>query len=161
MAEGGKPIRWARIEVARAAVTLRLASQEVRRWSGELQRLDTDLAGEGRIALNSRVSRGPDLAITPFNFPLNLVAHTVATALAVGAPIVLKPAPATPLSALFLGDLLAETDLPDGSWSVITIPNERTNTLDTDPRLPVVSSTGSGPVDSNICDLVPLQARDP
>jgi acyl-CoA reductase-like NAD-dependent aldehyde dehydrogenase len=155
MAESGKPIRWARIEVARAAATFRLASEEARRWSGELQRLDTDPAGEGRIAMNRRVARGPVLGITPFNFPLNLVARKVAPALAVGAPILLKPAPATPLSALFLGDLLAETNLPDGSWSVITVPNERMDTLVTDPRLPVVSFTGSGPVGWNICDLVP------
>ncbi|MEN8708258.1 MAG: aldehyde dehydrogenase family protein [Nocardioides marinisabuli] len=155
MAEGGKPIRWARVEVSRAAATFRLASEEARRWSGELQRLDTDPAGEGRIALNRRVPRGPVLGITPFNFPLNLVAHKVAPALAVGAPIVLKPAPATPLSALFIGDLLAETDLPAGSWSVITTPNAQMDSLVTDPRLPVVSFTGSGPVGWSICDRVP------
>lgn len=155
MAEGGKPIRWSRIEVDRAAATFRLASEEARRWSGELQRLDTDTAGEGRIALNRRVSRGPVLGITPFNFPLNLVAHKVAPALAVGAPIVLKPAPATPLSALFLGDLLAETDLPDGSWSVLTVPNDRMDALVADLRLPVVSFTGSGPVGWHIRDSVP------
>ena len=111
--------------------------------------------GEGRIALNRRVPRGPVLGITPFNFPLNLVAHKVAPALAVGAPIVLKPAPATPLSALLLGDLLAETDLPAGSWSILTVPNERMSTLVADPRLPVVSFTGSGPVGWGIRDLVP------
>lgn len=155
VAEGGKPIRWARAEVDRAAATFRLAGEEARRWVGELQRLDTDPSGEGRIALNRRVSRGPVLGITPFNFPLNLVAHKVAPALAVGAPIVLKPAPATPLSALFLGDLLAETDLPAGSWSILTVPNERMDPLVTDPRLPVVSFTGSGPVGWGIRDRVP------
>lgn len=155
VAEGGKPIRWARAEVDRAAATFRLASEEGRRWTGELQRLDTDPSGDGRIALNRRVSRGPVLGITPFNFPLNLVAHKVAPALAVGAPIVLKPAPATPLSALFLGDLLAETDLPAGSWSILTVPNERMDPLVADPRLPVVSFTGSGPVGWSIRDRVP------
>lgn len=155
VAAGGKPIRWARVEVDRAAATFRLASEEARRWVGDLQRLDTDPSGEGRIALNRRVSRGPVLGITPFNFPLNLVAHKVAPALAVGAPIVLKPAPATPLSALFLGDLLAETDLPAGSWSILTVPNNRMDPLVADPRLPVVSFTGSGPVGWGIRDRVP------
>ena len=155
VAEGGKPVRWARAEVDRATATFRLASEEARRWVGELQRLDTDPSGEGRVALNRRVSRGPVLGITPFNFPLNLVAHKVAPALAVGAPIVLKPAPATPLSALFLGDLLAETDLPAGSWSILTVPDEHMDSLVTDPRLPVVSFTGSGPVGWRIRDLVP------
>lgn len=155
VAEGGKPIRWARIEVDRAVATFRIAAEEARRWSGELQRLDTDPAGEGRIALNRRIPRGPVLGITPFNFPLNLVAHKVAPALAVGAPIVVKPAPATPLSALFLGDLLAETTLPAGSWSVLTVPNDQMDSLVDDPRLPVVSFTGSGPVGWRIRDRVP------
>ena len=79
----------------------------------------------GRLALVRRFPRGPVLGISPFNFPLNLVAHKVAPALAVGAPIVLKPAPATPLSALLLGELLAETDLPAGMFSVLPCPNDR------------------------------------
>lgn len=86
---------------------------------------------------------------------MNLVAHKVAPALAVGAPIVLKPAPATPMTALFLGDLLAETDLPAGSWSVLTVPNEEMDVLVDDPRLPVVSFTGSGPVGWRIRDRLP------
>ena len=88
--------------------TFRWAAEEARRFSGELQRLDTDPAATGRIALVRRVPRGPVLGIAPFNFPLNLVAHKVAPALAVGAPIIVKPAPATPLSALLLGEILAE-----------------------------------------------------
>ena len=102
-AENGKPIKWARAEVGRAVSTFRWAAEEARRFSGELQRLDTDPAATGRIALVRRVPRGPVLGIAPFNFPLNLVAHKVAPALAVGAPIIVKPAPATPLSALLLG----------------------------------------------------------
>ncbi|HVB28104.1 MAG TPA: aldehyde dehydrogenase family protein, partial [Mycobacteriales bacterium] len=86
------------------------------------------------------------LGITPFNFPVNLAAHKLAPAIAVGAPIVLKPAPATPLSGLFLGELLAETQLPAGAFSILTVPNERAGALAADPRLPVVSFTGSGPV---------------
>jgi glyceraldehyde-3-phosphate dehydrogenase (NADP+) len=124
-AENGKPMKWSRAEVGRAVSTFRWAAEEVRRFSGELQRLDTDPVASGRIALVRRMPRGPVLGISPFNFPLNLVAHKVAPAVAVGAPIVLKPAPATPLSALLLGSLLAETELPEGTFSVLPVPNER------------------------------------
>ena len=145
-AENGKPAKWADLEVARAVSTFRWAAEEARRDSGELQRLDTDPSAEGRLAVVRRFPRGPVLGIAPFNFPLNLVAHKVAPALAAGAPIVLKPAPATPLSALLLGELVAETELPAGMLSVLPLPNDRLDALVDDPRLPVVSFTGSGPV---------------
>ncbi|KAB1923694.1 aldehyde dehydrogenase family protein [Micromonospora noduli] len=154
-AENGKPLKWARAEVGRAVSTFRWAAEEARRFSGELQRLDTDPAAGGRIALVRRVPRGPVLGITPFNFPLNLVAHKVAPAIAVGAPIIVKPAPATPLTALLLGELLAETDLPAGMFSVLPLPNDRAAELVTDPRLPVVSFTGSGPVGAAIRRAAP------
>jgi glyceraldehyde-3-phosphate dehydrogenase (NADP+) len=154
-AENGKPMKWSRGEVARAVSTFRWAAEEARRFSGALQRLDTDPAATGRLAVVKRVPRGPVLGIAPFNFPLNLVAHKVAPALAVGAPIVLKPAPATPLSALLLGEILAETDLPAGTWSIVPLPNDRAPALVADPRLPVVSFTGSGPVGWQIRDAVP------
>ncbi|MFC4566014.1 aldehyde dehydrogenase family protein [Nocardiopsis mangrovi] len=141
-AESAKPITWARVEVARAVSVFRWAAEEARRDSGDLQRLDTDPAATGRIALIRRVPKGPVLGISPFNFPLNLVAHKIAPAIAVGAPIILKPAPATPLSALVLGEILAETDLPPGMVSVLPMPNERAAPLITDPRLPVISFTG-------------------
>jgi acyl-CoA reductase-like NAD-dependent aldehyde dehydrogenase len=153
--ESGKPLQWARAEVARAASTFRWAGEEARRWAGELQRLDTDPAGVGRLGLVRRFPRGPVLAIAPFNFPLNLVAHKVAPALAVGAPVIVKPAPRTPLSALALGALLAECDLPAGTWSVLPLDNDATAALVSDPRLPVVSFTGSGPVGWGIRDAVP------
>ncbi|MCB0918363.1 MAG: aldehyde dehydrogenase family protein [Actinobacteria bacterium] len=142
-AETGKPVKWSAAEVNRAASTFRWAAEETRRWSGELQRLDTDPAAAGRTAIVRRFAFGAVLGIAPFNFPLNLVAHKVAPALAVGAPIVIKPAPATPLTALLLGEVLAETELPEGSWSVLPLDNERTARLVTDPRLPIVSFTGS------------------
>src|SRR4051794_16318747 len=145
-AENGKPLVWARGEVGRAVSTFRWAAEEARRFSGDLQRLDTDAAAAGRMAVVRRFPKGPVLGITPFNFPLNLVAHKVAPALAVGAPIVVKPAPATPLTALLLGEVLAETDLPPGMFSVLPVPNDRAAALVEDPRLPVVSFTGSGPV---------------
>ena len=187
VAENGKPLKWARIEVSRAVSTFRFAAEEARRFGGDWLPLDTDPSAEGRLAVVRRVPRGPVLGISPFNFPLNLVAHKVAPALAVvrrfprgpvlgispfnfplnlvahkiapalavGAPIVVKPAPKTPLSALVLGELLAETDLPGALYSVLPVPNERAGDLVAAPRLPVVSFTGSGPVGWGIRDRVP------
>lgn len=155
MEENGKPIFWARGEVNRAISTFRFAAEETRRLGGETVRLDTEAGSAGRLAYVSRVPHGPVLAITPFNFPLNLVAHKVAPAIAVGAPIIVKPAPATPISSLVLGEILAETALPEGMFSVLPVPNDRAATLVDDPRLPVVSFTGSGPVGYAIMDQVP------
>ncbi|HEX6937079.1 MAG TPA: aldehyde dehydrogenase family protein, partial [Actinomycetes bacterium] len=90
-AESGKPLKWSRVEVHRAVSTFRWAAEEARRFSGELQRLDTSPGADGRIGMVRRFPRGPVLGIAPFNFPLNLVAHKVAPAIAVGAPIVVKP----------------------------------------------------------------------
>ena len=155
-AENGKPIKWARGEVGRAVSVFRFASEEARRFnSGDAQRLDTDAGGTGRLGLTRRFPRGTVLGIAPFNFPLNLSAHKVAPAIAVGAPIILKPAPATPISSLILGELLAETDLPAGSWSVLTVPNDRMPALVQDERLPVISFTGSAQVGYAIMDSVP------
>ncbi|MEE4540910.1 aldehyde dehydrogenase family protein [Streptomyces sp. V4-01] len=156
-AENGKPVKWSRGEVGRAVSVFRWAAEEARRFnSGEAQRLDTDPGGVGRLALTRRFPRGPVLGIAPFNFPLNLVAHKVAPAIAAGAPIILKPAPATPLSALVLGEILAETSgLPAGSWSVLPVPNDRMPALVQDPRLPVISFTGSDTVGHQIADSVP------
>ncbi|WP_371780133.1 aldehyde dehydrogenase family protein [Streptosporangium subroseum] len=153
--ENGKPIFWARGEVNRAISTFRFAAEETRRQGGETMRLDTEAAATGRLAYISRVPHGPILAIAPFNFPLNLVAHKVAPAIAVGAPIIIKPAPATPISSLVLGEILAETGLPEGMFSVLPVPNDRAADLVDDPRLPVVSFTGSSPVGYAIMDRVP------
>lgn len=153
--ENGKPIFWARGEVGRAISTFRFAAEETRRLSGETMRLDTEAASAGRLAYISRVPHGPVLGITPFNFPLNLVAHKVAPAIAAGAPIIVKPAPATPVSSLVLGEILAETDLPEGMFSVLPVPNDRAGGLVEDPRLPVVSFTGSAPVGYAILETVP------
>ncbi|MFC9808529.1 aldehyde dehydrogenase family protein [Streptomyces griseoaurantiacus] len=155
-AENGKPVKWARGEVGRAVSVFRFAAEEARRFNGgEAQRLDTDAGGQGRLALTRRFPKGAVLGIAPFNFPLNLCAHKVAPALAAGAPIILKPAPATPLSALVLGELLAETELPAGSWSVLPVPNDRMPALVQDERLPVISFTGSDKVGYAIMDSVP------
>ncbi|MFE7566180.1 aldehyde dehydrogenase family protein [Streptomyces sp. NPDC057539] len=155
-AENGKPLKWARGEVGRAVSVFRFAAEEARRFNGgDAQRLDTDAGGAGRLALTRRFPRGVVLGIAPFNFPLNLCAHKIAPAIAVGAPIILKPAPATPLSGLLLGELLAETELPAGAWSVLPVPNDRMPALVQDERLPVISFTGSDKVGFAIMDSVP------
>ncbi|MEW2302809.1 aldehyde dehydrogenase family protein [Streptomyces sp. NPDC006655] len=156
-AENGKPIKWARGEVGRAVSVFRFAAEEARRFNGgEAQRLDTDLGGQGRLALTRRFPKGVVLGIAPFNFPLNLCAHKIAPAIAAGAPIILKPAPATPLSGLIIGDLLAETTgLPAGSWSILPVANDKMAALVQDERLPVISFTGSEKVGYSIMDSVP------
>jgi acyl-CoA reductase-like NAD-dependent aldehyde dehydrogenase len=154
-AENGKPLVWARGEVSRAVSTFRWAAEETRRFSGEVQRLDTDANATGRLGIVRRFPRGPVLGIAPFNFPLNLVAHKVAPAIAVGAPILVKPAPATPLSALLLGEIIAQTDLPKAMVSVLPVANDRMSSLVADPRLPVISFTGSGPVGWSIQQQAP------
>jgi acyl-CoA reductase-like NAD-dependent aldehyde dehydrogenase len=153
--ENGKPLMWARAEAGRATTVFRWAAEEVRRFSGEIQRLDTEAAAAGRMAIIRRFPHGPVLGISPFNFPMNLVAHKVAPAIAVGAPIIVKPAPSTPLSALLLGEILAEVDLPQGSWSILPIANADAPALVADPRLPVVSFTGSDKVGYEIQKAVP------
>lgn len=157
-AENGKPIKWARGEVGRAVSVFRFAAEEARRFNGgEAQRLDTDLGGQGRLALTRRFPKGVVLGIAPFNFPLNLCAHKIAPAIAAGVPIILKPAPATPLSGLVIGELLGETGttLPAGSWSILPVANDRMPALVQDPRLPVISFTGSEKVGYAIMDSVP------
>jgi len=145
-AENGKPMMWAKSEVGRAVSTFRWAAEEARRFAGDLMRLDTEPTQTGRMALVRRFPRGPVLAISPFNFPLNLVAHKVAPAIAVGAPILVKPALKTPLSALVLAEIVAETALPPRMLSVLTIGHAQMEPLVTDPRLPVISLTGSDAV---------------
>jgi len=154
-AENGKPIIWARSEASRAIATFRWAAEEARRFSGEVQRLDTEVSATGRYALIRRFPHGVVLGISPFNFPLNLVAHKVAPAIAVGAPIIVKPAPSTPLSALLLGEIMAETNLPAGSWSVLPVDNSAAPALVADERLPVISFTGSDKVGFEIQKAVP------
>ncbi|MDT0477022.1 aldehyde dehydrogenase family protein [Streptomyces sp. DSM 41014] len=155
-AENGKPVKWARGEVGRAVSVFRFAAEEARRFNGgEAQRLDTDAGGQGRLALTRRFPKGVVLGIAPFNFPLNLCAHKIAPAIAAGVPIILKPAPATPLSGLIIGDLLAETELPAGSWSILPVANDKMPALVKDERLPVISFTGSEKVGYAIMDSVP------
>lgn len=155
--EMGKPLKWSRVEAARAAATFRWASEEARRSSGELQRLDTDAASAGRLAIVRRFPRGPVLGITPFNFPINLVAHKVAPAVAVGTPIVIKPAPRTPECARFLAGLFADTELPADAVQVRVVSNSDAPALVADPAWPVVSFTGSASVGWQIRRAVPTK----
>jgi len=144
--ESGKPIRFARGEVDRAAVTFALAAGECRRFGGEMLPIDLEPRAEGRLCLVSRVPRGPIAAISPFNFPLNLVAHKLAPAIAVGAPVVLKPPPQCPLTALELADVLEEAGLPAGALNVVHCPPEVAQRMVEDERLKVLSFTGSDKV---------------
>jgi len=141
--EGGKPIKWARVEAARAVSTFRWASEVLRHGEEEVMRLDTEASFGSRIALLRRFPFGPVFGISPFNFPLNLVAHKVAPALAVGAPIVVKPASATPIGALRLAELFAETDLPKGMYQVLPVRSSVADKMARDPRFKKISFTGS------------------
>jgi acyl-CoA reductase-like NAD-dependent aldehyde dehydrogenase len=153
--EGGKPLKWSKVEAARAVSTFRWAAETLRHMDGELLRLDTDPALGSRIGLVRRFPYGPVLGIAPFNFPVNLVAHKMAPALAVGAPIVVKPASATPLGALLLAELFSETDLPAGMLSVLPTSSEVAERMVGDQRFKKVSFTGSSPVGWKIKGLDP------
>ena len=150
-AEGGKPLKDARVEAKRGASTFRWAGEEAKRTAGDLIEMDADPSGEGRFGWTIREPRGVIAAISPFNFPLNLVAHKVAPALAGGNAVVLKPASNTPLTALRLAELLAEAGLPDGVLQVV-VGSGRTigNKLVMDERTNMVSFTGSPPVGRQI-----------
>ncbi|HVK02309.1 MAG TPA: aldehyde dehydrogenase family protein [Armatimonadaceae bacterium] len=147
-AEAGKPIRDARAEVDRALLVFSLAADEARRIGGEILPLDLNAASAGRQGFVRRFPVGPVAAVTPFNFPLNLVAHKVAPAIAAGCPVVLKPAESTPITALRLAEVVDETEWPKGAFSVLTPeqPEETVDAMLADDRLPVFSFTGSARV---------------
>jgi acyl-CoA reductase-like NAD-dependent aldehyde dehydrogenase len=142
-AEGGKPLKWARVEAARAVSTFRWASETIRHGQDEAMRLDTEAAFGSRFGILRRFPLGPVFGITPFNFPLNLVAHKVAPALAVGAPIVVKPASATPVGALRLAEFFDETDLPKGMYQVLPVSSKVADGMARDERFRKISFTGS------------------
>jgi aldehyde dehydrogenase (NAD+) len=144
--EGGKPLKWATVEATRAVSTFRWAAEVLRAGDDEFLRLDTEASLGSRVGIVRRFPLGPVLGITPFNFPVNLVAHKVAPALAVGAPIVVKPARATPLGALVLGELFAETDLPKGMVQVLPVSSQVADGMARDPRYRKLSFTGSSEV---------------
>jgi acyl-CoA reductase-like NAD-dependent aldehyde dehydrogenase len=141
--EAGKPIRDARGEVVRLIETFRAAAAEVTRPCGEVLAMETSPRLQGYRGQWKRVPIGACSLISPFNFPLNLAAHKIAPAIAAGCPFVLKPASATPISALLIGEVLAEADLPEGSWSIVPCPRDGADALATDERLKLLSFTGS------------------
>jgi glyceraldehyde-3-phosphate dehydrogenase (NADP+) len=144
--EAGKPITDAKREVGRAVQTFTVAAEEARRIPGEVVPLDWMPGSDSHLGILRRFPIGPILGITPFNFPLNLVAHKVAPALAAGNPILIKPAPQTPLTALLLGEIAMEAGLPPGGLNVVPCNNVLAERLVMDSRFKLLSFTGSAAV---------------
>ncbi len=145
-AEAGKPITDAKREVSRAIQTFTVAAEEARRIPGEVIPLDWTPGFDTHLGVLRRFPIGPILGITPFNFPLNLVAHKVAPALASGNPILIKPAPQTPLTALLLGEVVMEAGIPPGGLNVVPCDNILAERMVVDPRFKLLSFTGSASV---------------
>jgi acyl-CoA reductase-like NAD-dependent aldehyde dehydrogenase len=147
VAEAGKPLRMARTEVDRAVLTFKTAAEEAARLGGESLPLDLTEGNEGRWGLVQRFPVGPVLAITPFNFPLNLVAHKVAPAMAAGCPLIVKPAPQTPFTALALGEVILKAGWPEEALAALPLSNADTAWLaEKEDRIKLVSFTGSAKV---------------
>jgi len=144
--EAGKPIKTARSEVDRSVFTFAVAAEEATRIGGEWLPLDWQSSTAGRAGIVRRFPLGPILAITPFNFPLNLVAHKVAPAIAAGCTIILKPAPQTPLCSLLLAEVIAGSGLTTGAFNVLPLANDIAEKLVADDRLKMLTFTGSGKV---------------
>src|ERR671932_1197643 len=154
--EAGKPMKAARVEAKRAMSTYTMAAVEARKLAGEVVPMDASQAGEGKLAFTLRVPIGVVGAISPFNFPLNLVAHKLAPALAAGCAVVLKPASQTPLSALLLAELEEEAGLPPGWLSVVVGPaSEIGDVLLEDERVRALTFTGSGAVGWQLKERAP------
>src|SRR5271167_429358 len=141
--EAGKPLKAARVEVERATFTFSVAAEEAVRLGGEYLPLDWQAAAAGRWGIVRRFAMGPIAAITPFNFPINLVAHKLAPAIAAGCTIVLKPAPQTPLTSLKLGKIIEAAGWPAGALNVLPLSNEDAGKIVSDDRLKLLSFTGS------------------
>jgi acyl-CoA reductase-like NAD-dependent aldehyde dehydrogenase len=144
--EAGKPLKAARTEVERAIFTFNVAAEESTRIYGEYLPLDWQEFTAGRWGIVRRFPLGPIAGITPFNFPLNLVAHKVAPAIAAGCPLVLKPAPQTPFTAMLLAEAVQQAGWPDGGLNVLPLSNEDAGLLVTDERIKLISFTGSAAV---------------
>ncbi|AUW59461.1 aldehyde dehydrogenase [Sphingobium sp. SCG-1] len=141
--EAGKPIKDSEGEVGRLIDTFRIAAEESVRMTGEVQPLDISPRAKGYQGIWKRVPIGPCSFISPFNFPLNLAAHKIAPAIAVGCPFVMKPASRTPLGAIIMGEVLAETNLPGGAFSILPAHREGADLFTEDERLKLLSFTGS------------------
>jgi acyl-CoA reductase-like NAD-dependent aldehyde dehydrogenase len=155
-AEAGKPLKAARIEASRAMSTFTFAAVEARTLAGEMVPMDASQAGAGKLAFTLRRPIGIVGAISPFNFPLNLVAHKIAPALAAGCAVVLKPASQTPFSALLLAELMTEAGLPPGWLNVLVGPaSEIGDVLVEDERVRAITFTGSGDVGWKLAERAP------
>ncbi len=143
VAESGKPLQQVRQEIARALCTFTLAAEEAKRIGGELIPLDLVPASAGKIGITRRVPIGPVVGIPAFNFPLNLVAHKIGPALAAGNPVLLKPAPQTPLTSLLLAEIFDTTGAPPGMLSVLPCGNAVAERVVTDDRVRALTFTGS------------------
>jgi len=141
--EAGKPLKTALVEVDRAVFTFKIAAEESKRIYGEIVPLDWLPGNEGRRAEIRRVPLGPIAGISPFNFPLNLVAHKVAPALAAGNPILLRPASQTPLAALKLAEIISQTDWPKDGFAVLPCTTDTARPLVEDDRIKLLTFTGS------------------
>ncbi len=148
--EAGKPIKDSRGEVTRLIDTFRIAAEESVRIGGEVMNLEISPRAKGYRGMFKRVPIGPCSFISPFNFPLNLAAHKVAPAIAAGCPFILKPASRTPIGALIIGEVLSETDLPRGAFSILPCHREGADLFTTDERLKLLSFTGSPAVGWNL-----------
>ncbi len=148
--EAGKPIKDSRGEVTRLIDTFRIAAEESVRIKGEVMNLEISPRTAGYSGMWKRVPIGPCSFISPFNFPLNLAAHKIAPALAVGCPFVLKPASRTPIGALVIGEVLAETNLPIGAFSILPCHRDDADLFTSDERLKLLSFTGSPEVGWNL-----------
>jgi acyl-CoA reductase-like NAD-dependent aldehyde dehydrogenase len=144
--EAGKPIKSARTEVERAIFVFNVAAEEAVRGYGEYLPLDWQQSTAGRWGIVKRFPLGPVAGITPFNFPLNLVAHKVAPAIAAGCSMVLKPAPQTPISSLLLAEVIQQAGWPDGGFNAVLLSNEDSGLLVSDERIKLISFTGSAAV---------------
>jgi len=141
--EAGKPIKDAKGEVSRLIDTFKIAAEESVRINGEVVNLEISARAKGYQGMTKKVPIGPCSFISPFNFPLNLAAHKVAPAIAAGCTFVLKPASRTPIGALIIGEILAETDLPKGAFSILPCSRDGADLFTTDERLKLLSFTGS------------------
>ena len=148
--EAGKPIKDSKGEVSRLIDTFKIAAEESVQIPGELQTLDISPRAKGYRGMWKRVPIGPCSFISPFNFPLNLAAHKVAPAIAAGCPFVMKPASRTPLGAIIMGEVLAETSLPKGAFSILPCSRDGADLFTVDERLKLLSFTGSPGVGWNL-----------
>jgi acyl-CoA reductase-like NAD-dependent aldehyde dehydrogenase len=143
VSEVGKPLKYAEAEVMRAAATIALSAEEASRLEGDILPLDRDMTADGRTGFLTRVPAGVVLGITPFNFPLNLACHKLGPAIAAGCPIILKPSTATPVSTLLLGEMALDAGVPPAALSVLPCTAADAEWMAADPRVAVLSFTGS------------------